>query len=298
MDKQKTGEMIKQARFEKGYTQTQLGDLVGVSNKAVSRWENGESFPDIGVLENLSNILGLKIQDIVVGKRENEDVDAIVEVVRFARFQQKADRKRCLIRVVQTALFIVLLGIAYFGFRGYGLWWQYLNVYYYVLPLFLVAVLWLCAQDREGRGLGKYDKWQIVISLGSFIYIVLMMWYAMSFYGQEGTWLHMQEKYTGVVFHSQLVLVFLGNMVILFMSDLKGRGDSFSISLKTCTTITVMHLTIIYGELLHSLLTVQESFRLFIVSTVVHLFELGIALIIAWFLRMRKHQSGHFSASS
>lgn len=43
MDKKKTGAMIKEARIKKNYTQSELGNLVGVSNKAVSRWENGVS---------------------------------------------------------------------------------------------------------------------------------------------------------------------------------------------------------------------------------------------------------------
>ena len=43
MDKQKTGELIKNARIKKGYTQVELGDLLGVTNKAISRWEKGVS---------------------------------------------------------------------------------------------------------------------------------------------------------------------------------------------------------------------------------------------------------------
>lgn len=61
MDKKKTGKLIKEARIQKNYTQGELGTLVGVSNKAVSRWENGDSFPDVGVLENLASILGVSI---------------------------------------------------------------------------------------------------------------------------------------------------------------------------------------------------------------------------------------------
>ena len=53
MDKQKTGNLIKEARVKKNYTQGELGDLLGVSNKAVSRWENGDSFPDVGIFINL-----------------------------------------------------------------------------------------------------------------------------------------------------------------------------------------------------------------------------------------------------
>ncbi len=67
MDKEKTGALIKEARTKKKFTQSELGDLVGVTNKAVSRWENGESFPDVGVIEKLSEVLDISIQDIVTG---------------------------------------------------------------------------------------------------------------------------------------------------------------------------------------------------------------------------------------
>ena len=42
MDKETTGKLIREKRIEKGMTQTQLADELGVSNKAVSRWETGD----------------------------------------------------------------------------------------------------------------------------------------------------------------------------------------------------------------------------------------------------------------
>ena len=50
MDKKKTGNLIREARTKKNYTQSELGDLLGVSNKAISRWENGECFPAMSVI--------------------------------------------------------------------------------------------------------------------------------------------------------------------------------------------------------------------------------------------------------
>ena len=72
MDKEKTGKMIRQARIDKGYTQSELGDMIGVSNKAISRWENGETFPDIGVIEPLAQMLELRIQDIITGTKDSD----------------------------------------------------------------------------------------------------------------------------------------------------------------------------------------------------------------------------------
>ena len=78
MDKQKTGELIRNARIKKGYTQVELGDLIGVTNKAISRWEKGDSFPDISVIEELSRVLDIRIQDIVIGDVTEPDSETAV----------------------------------------------------------------------------------------------------------------------------------------------------------------------------------------------------------------------------
>ncbi|MBR1451153.1 MAG: helix-turn-helix transcriptional regulator, partial [Lachnospiraceae bacterium] len=102
MDKVKTGELIRNARKTKNYTQSELGDLLGVTNKAVSRWEKGESFPDIGVLENLARILDLRIQDIVIGEVQTSQTDSTsedlttTEIVRMATAQIQSKKKRIL----------------------------------------------------------------------------------------------------------------------------------------------------------------------------------------------------------
>ena len=100
----------------------------------------------------------------------------------------------------------------------------------------------------------------------------------------------MQKKSTGVVLNTQLILVFLCNMIMLVVSDFKGWGKGFGKYLKACATITVMHLTIIYGGLLHCLITVRDYNYLFAISTTVHLLEFGVALMIARFLMKEKHQ--------
>mgnify|MGYP003309672278 CR=1 FL=1 len=70
MDKIKTGELIKNKRIEKGYTQLELGDLLGVSNKAVSRWENGETTPNTETLKLLSKIFDVSINTLLGSPRQ------------------------------------------------------------------------------------------------------------------------------------------------------------------------------------------------------------------------------------
>jgi len=74
MDKEKTGQLITELRKEKGLTQKQLADALNVTDKAVSKWERGLSFPDISMLEPISELLEVSIMEILAGERQSGDV--------------------------------------------------------------------------------------------------------------------------------------------------------------------------------------------------------------------------------
>ena len=59
MDNKKIGNLIASLRKSKGLTQQDLGDLVGVGFRAVSKWERGITMPDISIINELSKILEL-----------------------------------------------------------------------------------------------------------------------------------------------------------------------------------------------------------------------------------------------
>ena len=65
MNQIQTGKMIKQLRQEKGYTQKQLAEYIHVSDKAVSKWERELCYPDIFLLTDLSEILGVSIDEML-----------------------------------------------------------------------------------------------------------------------------------------------------------------------------------------------------------------------------------------
>lgn len=64
-----TGRFIAECRRKKGMTQQELGDRLHVTNRAVSKWENGKSFPDVGLLEDLGRELDVSVGDLLAGKR-------------------------------------------------------------------------------------------------------------------------------------------------------------------------------------------------------------------------------------
>lgn len=121
MDKKKTGSLIREARQRKNYTQNELGMMLGVTNKAVSRWENGESFPDIGVLEALSHLLELPIQDIVTGESAADRENAVTELVRLAKIQEQRKREKRILYLIVLGLLVYNCVIGIYLFSGRGL---------------------------------------------------------------------------------------------------------------------------------------------------------------------------------
>lgn len=62
-----TGSTIKRLREAKGMTQTQLAEEIGVSCKAVSKWETAKGLPDISLIETLSRVLGVSVMELMSG---------------------------------------------------------------------------------------------------------------------------------------------------------------------------------------------------------------------------------------
>ncbi|MBQ5825638.1 MAG: helix-turn-helix domain-containing protein [Clostridia bacterium] len=62
-----TGSTIKRLRETKGITQNQLADMIGVSSKAVSKWETAKGLPDITLIEPLSKALGVSVMELMSG---------------------------------------------------------------------------------------------------------------------------------------------------------------------------------------------------------------------------------------
>ena len=69
MDQIKMGKFIAALRKEKGLTQEKLGEKLGVTNKTVSRWENGNYMPDVEMLSLLSEEFGVSINELISGER-------------------------------------------------------------------------------------------------------------------------------------------------------------------------------------------------------------------------------------
>ena len=84
MKKQTMGMMIAALRKEQGMTQLELAEKMGVTDKAVSKWERDLSCPDISTLPNLAEIFGISVDDLMQvkpGADEKKDVPELVHTI-------------------------------------------------------------------------------------------------------------------------------------------------------------------------------------------------------------------------
>lgn len=72
MDLKKIGGFLKELRKEKGLTQEQLAEIIGVSGRTVSRWETGANMPDLSILIELADYYNVEMKEILDGERKSE----------------------------------------------------------------------------------------------------------------------------------------------------------------------------------------------------------------------------------
>ena len=91
----KVGNLISKLREEKGLSQSELGSKLGVTNKAVSRWENGRGYPDTSILLKLAEVLEITVDELLKGELSiskskhnviNKNINYEAEKTLFLRF--------------------------------------------------------------------------------------------------------------------------------------------------------------------------------------------------------------------
>ena len=135
----KVGNLIAKLREDGGMSQSELGSLLGVTNKAVSRWENGRGYPDTSLLLKLSEILGITVDELLRGelsstaknyKKINCNIDYKAEKTLFLRF---------LLTMVPFIFFVIW--VIYFFIDPFN-WLMYLNYgQMWFVSFFLPAIL-------------------------------------------------------------------------------------------------------------------------------------------------------------
>lgn len=107
MNQEKIGLFIAKCRREKNMTQEDLAEKLGVSNKSISRWENGKTMMDISLFEPLCNELDISIIELLNGERINDKKRDKLYTKTLINYSNKVGSRNK--QVILTILFIMSL---------------------------------------------------------------------------------------------------------------------------------------------------------------------------------------------
>lgn len=118
MDQEKIGKFIAECIKENGYTQASLDEKLGITDRAISKWENGKNMPDASIMLELCELLKINVNELLTGEHiimDNYKKAAEENLVEMKTKEEKTNKKMSL---VVTVLVILLLFALFAGIAG------------------------------------------------------------------------------------------------------------------------------------------------------------------------------------
>ena len=115
MNQEKIGKFIAKCRKDKKMTQQELSDKLGVTDRAVSHWENGRRLPDYSLLKPLSEALNVSINELLSGEKlRDKDIvtKADENILKISEYSNLKSMKYGVIGLIVA--YMVLIFISYF----------------------------------------------------------------------------------------------------------------------------------------------------------------------------------------
>lgn len=114
MSQEKIGKFIRELRIEKEMTQQELAEKIGVTDRAISKWENGRGTPDITLLIPLSKELDVTLLELLSGERIENENNAIIDLIKHK--DKKTKIWKYLFIGITNVILIIMTIILIFGF--------------------------------------------------------------------------------------------------------------------------------------------------------------------------------------
>lgn len=164
MNQIQIGAFLKELRREKGITQEELAEKLGVSGRTISRWETGSNMPDISLLVEIAEFFDVSIPEIIKGERKSENMQEEVKEVAETMSDYASAEKERLVKSVRNMSFIGLVALVVHialgetgvydrsnAFRyAYGISEALIYVTVLMFPLYTTGLLSRIRIDRTG----------------------------------------------------------------------------------------------------------------------------------------------------
>ncbi|MDD6638196.1 MAG: helix-turn-helix transcriptional regulator [Lachnospiraceae bacterium] len=222
MDQEKIGVFIQTLRKEKGLTQKELAEQVGVSDKTISKWENGNGIPDTMSLPLLCESLGVRVSELLAGETLPLEVysekteETIVNLLKEGEHMRKGRWVHLVLGIIALALgFSMIFMDSFMGGMSAGWFYD---------PVTIISMLLICV-----AGVLLTGAWKKRVVISTLRKIVLP---------------------AGAIISVVNTMNVLNNLL------LESDGTQLKLMLTSCTLLPLL-----YAFILYLLLVVMEIFR-------------------------------------
>ena len=143
MDQIKIGKFVSERRKLKNLTQAQLAEKLNITDRAVSKWENGRSLPDSAIMLELCEILDITVNDLLCGEvvvMEKYNKEMEKNLLEMAREKERSDKHLLTIEIVMGFVSIgIMLGLCIFA--AYAPMEEWLRIVLIIIGFIPVLVL-------------------------------------------------------------------------------------------------------------------------------------------------------------
>lgn len=155
MDQIKIGKFIAYCRKEQGMTQAILAEKLGISDRAVSKWETGKSLPDSGIMLELCDLLNINVNELLSGEKimaESYDKRAEENLIAMKKEIEEKNRQmlktECMITCPAVIAGLVMVFVA--SFVEMPVWLKIALIAFALVMIFVVAFIAVGIEQKAG----------------------------------------------------------------------------------------------------------------------------------------------------
>lgn len=180
MDTIKVGAFLKELRKGHGLSQEQLADKFNVSSRSVSRWENGNTMPDISIMIELADFYDVDIRDLLRGERKSEKMEEnLKETLEMVAEYTEADKAKILKKVYICGVCTLITSVASLILYFITYYW---NTGIVLTPFLLILAsgifginTMLAGLQLKGKMSKKRNKRLITISVTIWVVLAVIL---------------------------------------------------------------------------------------------------------------------------
>ena len=155
MDQTKIGKFIAESRKAQGYTQMQLAEKLGITDRAVSKWERGLAMPDSSLMVELCDLLKISVNDLLCGEKvtmDNYNKKLEENLIEMAKQKEEGDKRLLHIEIVMgiCALVPLIAAVLIAKLVPMAEWVATVIVLSGLLPLLIATPFALMIEQKAG----------------------------------------------------------------------------------------------------------------------------------------------------